>query len=299
MNNPRLGNSMAAFSFVLWGLLPLYYQFLPQAATDELLAVRLLASVPFGALIVLLITKKLPDFKKIWANKQALKLTFLASSLMSISWAAFTWAMTHDRVIDASLGFFISPITMIALGVLVLGEHLSLGKRVALVLATVGLGYQVYQYGQVPVIALLMAVFFTLYGWYKRKITYDWSTCLFVEALVLAPFALAYMTYKSYTFGAESLSQGWEVLALYIGAAPATLIPLVFYSIAIRMTDMSNVGLMQYIEPSIQFLLAVFIFGEIFDEVKLISFSMIWAGLFLIVIEAIIRRAKRSARNST
>ncbi|EGA67984.1 RarD protein [Vibrio sinaloensis DSM 21326] len=292
MSEQRLGNWMAAISFFLWGILPLYYQFLPNAATDELLAVRLVASVPCGLIIVLAITKRLPNLKALWADKYSLKLTFLGSLMMSISWAAFTWALTNDRVIDASLGFFISPLMMSALGVFVLGESLSLGKKVALSLAAIGISYQIIQYGQIPVIALLMAVFFTLYGWCKKKIRYDWSTCLFMEALVLTPFALSYLLFKEWSLGTESLHQGWQVFSLYMGAAPATLIPLVFYSIAIRLTTMSTVGLMQYIEPSIQFLIAIFLFGELFDQVKLVSFSFIWAGLLFIVLESLRTRHK-------
>ncbi|KFI10822.1 EamA family transporter RarD [Vibrio coralliilyticus] len=286
MSQERTGNWMAALSFLLWGLLPLYYQYLPNAALDELLTVRLVASVPFGILIVLFVTKRMPDFSAIFADRHSLAITILGSTLMSISWCAFTWAITNDRVIDASLGFFISPLTMTALGVFVLGEKLSLGKKVALVLASAGLSYQVMQYGQVPVIALTMAIFFTLYGWCKKKIRYEWSTSLFVEALALTPFALGYLIFKEATVGTESLNSGWETFALYVGAAPATLIPLLFYSLAIRLTSMSTVGLMQYIEPSIQFLLAIYLFGEVFDEVKLVSFSLIWAGLLFTIAES-------------
>ncbi|NUW67172.1 EamA family transporter RarD [Vibrio coralliilyticus] len=286
MSQERTGNWMAALSFLLWGLLPLYYQYLPNAALDELLTVRLVASVPFGILIVLFVTKRMPDFSAIFADRRSLAITFLGSTLMSISWCAFTWAITNDRVIDASLGFFISPLTMTALGVFVFGEKLSLGKKVALVLASAGLSYQVMQYGQVPVIALTMAIFFTLYGWCKKKIRYEWSTCLFVEALALMPFALGYLIFKEMTVGTESFNSGWETFSLYVGAAPATLIPLLFYSLAIRLTSMSTVGLMQYIEPSIQFLLAIYLFGEVFDEVKLVSFSLIWAGLLFTIAES-------------
>lgn len=287
MSEQRLGNGMAAFSFLLWGLLPLYYQFLPSAATDELLAVRLIASVPFGAAIVLLITKRLPDFSAIWADKRSLIYSTIASLMMSISWCAFTWAMTHDRVIDASLGFFISPITMMALGVFFLKESLSFGKKVALVLACIGLSYQIFHYGEVPYTALTMAIFFTFYGWCKKKANYDWSTGLFVEALVLLPLALGYILLKEVTVGTESLHSGAMTFALYVGAAPATLLPLVFYSIAIRLTTMSTIGLMQYIEPTIQFFLAIYLFGEAFDEIKLISFSFIWAGLIFTILDSL------------
>lgn len=296
MSSQSLGNGMAAFSFILWGLLPIYYQYLPNAATDELLAVRLIASVPLGALIVFAVTKRLPQFNAIWADKRSLITTAIAAVVMSISWVAFTWALTNERVMESSLGFFISPIATMALGVLCLGERLSLGKKVALALASIGLGYQVIHYGELPLVALSIAVFFSLYGWLKKKINYEWSTSLFVEALVLLPLAISYLLYKEMTLGTVSFHSGMSTLALYIGSAPATLLPLLFFSIAIRLTSLSSIGLMQYIEPSIQFILAVYLFGEAFDEVKLVSFSFIWAGLLFTVFDTLRYRHTAKSR---
>lgn len=286
MSDHRLGNGMAAFSFVVWGLLPLYYQYLPNAASDELLAIRLIASVPLGVLIVLMSNKHLPNLTAIWLDKRSLVYTFAAAIVMSCSWLAFTWALTNERVMESSLGFFISPIVTMALGVILLGECLSLGKKVALLLACIGLIYQIIHYGEIPLVAISIAVFFSLYGWLKKQIGFDWATSLFVEALVLLPIAAIYMPVKEITFGAVSLHSDTTTLMLYLGSAPATLLPLVFYSIAIRLTSLTTIGLMQYIEPSIQFLLAVYLFGELFDEVKLISFGLIWVGLAFTVLES-------------
>ncbi|MDA0147734.1 EamA family transporter RarD [Vibrio sp. LaRot3] len=291
MTESRYGNAMAALSFTLWGLLPLYYQFLPNAAMDELLAMRLIASVPFAALIIWIVKGEKIHFAALFADKRSLAQTFFASLFMCISWTAFTWAMTNDRVIDASLGFFISPLTMAALGVIFLKEQLSNGKRIALTLASLGLTYQVFQYGELPIVALTMAIFFTLYGWFKKKTNYDWARCLLMEAVLLTPFALSYLVYKHTAHGTLAIEADWSTFLLYVGAAPVTLLPLIFYSIAIRLTSMSSIALMQYIEPSIQFLLAVFLFGELFDEVKLVSFSLIWAGLLFTIIEGLRKRA--------
>ncbi|MGY5838472.1 EamA family transporter RarD [Vibrio chemaguriensis] len=293
MNNTRYGTFMAAFSFVIWGLLPIYYRYLPNASMDELLAWRIIGSVPVGFLIVLGITRRGPNWKEIWCDKKSLWYTFVASSLMCISWSAFTWALTHHRVIDASLGFFIGPLVSVALGVFILGDKLSKGKLIAIVLATIGVMYQVIHYGQLPVIALTMGLFFALYGLYKKKIKYDWSTTLFVEALLLTPVAVAYLFYKQWTV--VELASGVDIttLLLYFGSAPITLLPLIFYSIAIRITNLSTVGLMQYIEPSLQFVLAVMFFGELFDEVKAVTFAFIWVGLLFTIFESIVKGHKR------
>lgn len=199
MNSNRYGNFMAALSFVIWGLLPIYYRFLPNASMDELLALRIIGSVPVGFVLVLSITRHMPKWSAIWQDKKSLWYTFVASSLMCISWVAFTWALTNNRVIDASLGFFIGPLISVALGVFVLGDKLSKGQFIAILLATIGVLYQVIQYGQLPLVALTMGIFFSLYGLFKKKINFDWSTTLFIEAVVLTPIALAYLIAKQVT----------------------------------------------------------------------------------------------------
>ncbi|EJT0552120.1 TPA: EamA family transporter RarD [Vibrio vulnificus] len=293
MKTTSYGNIMAAISFLIWGLTPIYYRLMPSAQMDELLAMRVIASVPVGLVLVYFITGKLPQFRRVWYDKRSLLYTLIAALLMCISWSTFTWALTNDRVIDASLGFFISPLMMVALGVLVLKETLSPGKKLAIIFAALGLGYQIVHYGEIPYVALTMGVFFTLYGFCKKKIAYDWSTTLFFEALLLAPVASIYMAMKYAQGGAVSLSSDLSTLLLYLGSGPVTIAPLIFYSIAIRYTNMTNIGLMQYIEPTLQFLLAVFIFAEYFDQVKMVSFGLIWFGLLLTIAETLANRAKR------
>lgn len=293
MKTTSYGNIMAAISFLIWGLTPIYYRLMPSAQMDELLAMRVIASVPVGLVLVYFITGKLPQFRRVWYDKRSLLYTLIAALLMCISWSTFTWALTNDRVIDASLGFFISPLMMVALGVLVLKETLSPGKKLAIIFAALGLGYQIIHYGEIPYVALTMGVFFTLYGFCKKKIAYDWSTTLFFEALLLAPVASIYMAMKYAQGDAVSLSSDLSTLLLYLGSGPVTIAPLIFYSIAIRYTNMTNIGLMQYIEPTLQFLLAVFIFAEYFDQVKMVSFGLIWFGLLLTIAETLANRSKR------
>ncbi|PIB12616.1 EamA family transporter RarD [Vibrio rotiferianus] len=293
MNNSRYGNFMAALSFIIWGLLPVYYRFLPNASMDELLALRIIGSVPVGFILVLAITRHKPNWNVIWQDKKSLCYTFVASSLMCISWVAFTWALTNNRVIDASLGFFIGPLISVALGVFVLGDKLSKGQFTAILLVTVGVMYQVIQYGQLPLVALTMGLFFSLYGLFKKKIKFDWSTTLFIEAVVLTPFAFAYLLIKQWSVGELTSTVDMTTFMLYLGSAPVTILPLIFYSIAIRITNLSTVGLMQYIEPSLQFVLAVVFFGELFDSVKAVTFAFIWVGLLFTICEGVVKRSKR------
>ncbi|MBY5921022.1 EamA family transporter RarD [Ferrimonas balearica] len=297
LSNPARGNLLAALSFVLWGILPLYYQLLPGAEIFELLAFRVIWSVPVMVLAMVLLGRALPDWKTLWADKRSVLLSFVAGLVMCISWASFTWALTHGQVLAASLGFFINPLFAIALGVLFLHEKLSRAQGAAVVLAALGIIWQVWHYGELPWVSLAMGSFFALYGLIKKFIRFDSFTTVTLEAALLAPFALIYLGYLVFTGQSAAGAGGLETVLLYIGSAPVTLAPLILFSLALRYTSLTMVGLMQYIEPTLQFLLAVLLFGEVFDEVKAVSFGFIWAGLLLCSLEALpaLRRHLRRA----
>ncbi|MGF1878503.1 EamA family transporter RarD [Photobacterium frigidiphilum] len=299
MQSHRAGNVLAAFSFVLWGILPLYYHFLPQANTNELLALRIIFSVPVMLLIIMILRQPLPSYSAIINDKRSLVFTVIASVIMCISWYAFTWALTHGQVLAASLGFFINPLFAIAFGVFFLKERLSNAQIAAVVLGIAGISYQVWSYGELPWIALIMGSFFALYGLSKKFIKYNALTSVTIESVILAPFAIAFMLWQYLQGSSVALSSDIQTLLLYIGSAPVTLAPLIFFALAINRTSLTMVGLMQYIEPSLQFLLAVFLFGEIFDEVKLVSFGFIWLGLLLCTLEALTRGFKNKHRLRT
>lgn len=292
------GNALAAFSFLLWGLMPLYYQFLPNADINELLAFRILFSVPFMALVFILLGRSMPSLAELKADKRSVLLCGLASLIMCVSWYSFTWAMTHGQVLAASLGFFINPLFAIALGVLFLGDKLSAAQKMAVVLGVCGISYMVYSYGELPWLALSMGSFFALYGLCKKFIRFDSLTSVTVEALLLMPVAAIYLMWlwgsDQSVVISSAMSGELATLLLYIGSAPVTLMPLVFFALAIRATSLSMIGLMQYVEPSLQFLLAVLVFNEHFDQVKAVSFALIWTGLLLCSLEALPKLRKKT-----
>lgn len=281
------GNALALVSFLLWGLLPLYYQYLPNADINEMLAIRLLFSVPFMLLAFIILRKPLPSIQQLMAHKRSIALCGLASLIMCISWYSFTWAITHGQVLAASLGFFINPLFAIALGVLFLGDKLSQAQKWAVILGIAGISYMVFHYGELPWLALLMGGFFALYGLCKKFIHFDSLTSVTIEAALLAPIAAIYLIWLIFTDQSSALSGSTTQLLLYIGSAPVTLLPLIFFALAIRATSLSMIGLMQYIEPTMHFLLAVLVFNEHFDQVKAVSFALIWSGLILCSLEAL------------
>lgn len=290
MKTATQGNMLAAISFILWGILPLYYQYLPNADTNELLALRIIFTIPFMYLFAWILRRHIAPIKQIMADKKSLLFCLIAGLVMSVSWYTFTWAMTHGQVLAASLGYFINPLFAITLAVVFLKEKLSLAQKAAVFLGIIGISYQVYQYGSLPWISLIMGSFFAIYGLLKKHIKYDSFTSVMVESAVLLPFAVIYFAWLWLNGDSHALNGSTTELLLYIGSAPVTILPLIFFALAIQRTSLTMVGLMQYIEPSLQFLLAVFLFSEIFDTTKAISFSMIWLGLILCSIESMPRR---------
>lgn len=289
------GNALAAFAFLLWGLMPLYFQMLPGADTHELQAFRITFSVPFMLLVIVMIGKKCPSFAILNADKRSLALCGIASVIMCFSWYSFAWAITHEQVLAASLGFFINPLFAIALGVLFLGDKLSRAQSLAVILGFCGICYMVFSYGELPWLSLCMGGFFALYGLCKKFIRFDSMTSVTLEAALLLPIALGYLIWlwgsdQSVALAgifSEAQLFDWKLLFLYIGTAPMTLMPLIFFALAISRTSLSMIGLMQYIEPSMHFLLAVLLFNEHFDQVKAVSFALIWTGLLLCSLEAL------------
>ncbi|MEX9607834.1 EamA family transporter RarD [Providencia huaxiensis] len=284
----RSGVALAIFSYILWGITPLFYRLLPGAEPLELLADRLIWSIPI-LFFVRLIIKNKSLWCQVWSDKRSIILCLFSSSVMAISWTTFTYALTHGQVLAASLGYFINPLFSILLGVLFLRERLVFAEKMAVIFICAGVGYQIWQYGELPILALVMGSAFAIYGLIRKFIRFDVITSLFLEALWLLPIAIA-ITWWLVSNGLSEVAQGdWQIKILYMLAAPVTIIPLLFFTAAIKRTSLTVIGLAQYIEPTIQFLLAVFLFNELFDWVKGISFSFIWVGLMFCVF-AILRK---------
>ncbi|NIA45583.1 MULTISPECIES: EamA family transporter RarD [Providencia] len=284
----RSGVALAIFSYILWGITPLFYRLLPGAEPLELLAERLIWSVPILFFIRLIIKNK-SLWGQVWADKKSIVLCFFSSSIMAISWTAFTYALTHGQVLAASLGYFINPLFSILLGVIFLRERLVFSEKMAVIFICAGVGYQIWQYGELPILALVMGSTFAIYGLIRKFIRFDVITSLFLEALWLLPIAIG-ITWWLNSNGLSAVAEGdWQVKILYMLAAPVTIIPLLFFTAAIKRTSLTVIGLAQYIEPTIQFLLAVFLFNELFDWVKGVSFSLIWIGLMFCIL-AILRK---------
>ncbi|ABZ74762.1 RarD protein, DMT superfamily transporter [Shewanella halifaxensis HAW-EB4] len=284
------GNSIAVCAFLAWGLLPLYFQFIPSANVLELLSIRILFSIP--CIYLLLKAKSLP-MAKIWAamrNRRVLLICFLAGIFNLTSLYSFTWAVTNGQVLAASLGYFMNPIFSIALGVLFLKDKLSTLQSVAVALSIAGIGLQVLYYGELPWLSIIMGGTFALYGLMKKFVDLDALSIMMIELILMLPFALCLIMSDLWHQTSVLYSDDNSKILLYLLSAPVTLIPLVLFSLAVEKISLIMIGFIQYIEPSIQFLLAVMIFGEVLLPVKVASFSLIWLGLLLCIADIVFKK---------
>ncbi|MFM4964570.1 EamA family transporter RarD [Aeromonas bivalvium] len=275
-----LGTGSAALSFVLWGLLPLYYQFMPEVNMWELLSHRVLWSVILLSALFLLLGVQVP-WSRLRSEPRQLGLILLAGPVMSISWCMFTWCLTTGQVLATSLAFFMTPLFNIAFAVIFLKERLTVQKHLAVALALAGLAYMLFSYGELPWFSLIMGANFAFYGLLKKKVHYGPGTSLYLESLVQLPLALLVVGWLGWQGSSTFLAGDWADRLLLMGSAPATLLPVGLFCYGMLRTRMSTVGLLQYIEPSLAFLLALFWFGESPDPVKSVGFAFVWAGLLV------------------
>jgi chloramphenicol-sensitive protein RarD len=265
-------------AFLLWGLFPLYWKMLASVPAVEVVAHRTAwGFVAVAAWVTL---------RGRWADARAIAsrpgtIARLAGSavLIALNWLLYVWAVVHDQVVEASLGYFINPLVNVLLGVLVLGEHLSRAQRVAVALAAAGVAILTLGHGRLPWIALALAISFGLYGLARKTVGADAVVGLLWETGLLAPLAVAWLvSLQARGIGAFGPAHPGPSALLALGGA-VTAVPLVLFAQGARSLPLSTVGLLQYLSPSIQFLLAVLVFREPFTAAHAATFACIWAAL--------------------
>ncbi len=277
---------LAAYGF--WGLLPLYFHALPTVPPAEILAHRIVGSVVVLVAIVLVQGRwaEVVATATDWRRLRALALTTL---LIAANWFLFIWAVSEQRVIEASLGYFINPLVNVLLGVVVLGEHLSRPTKIAVGLAAVGVAAQAVMVGSLPWISLVLAATFALYG-LVRKTTHTGPVVgLLVETALLAPAAVAYLVWLGrrgeLVFGHQTAT----VDLLLLAAGVITAVPLLCFTTAARRLPLTTMGFLQYLAPSGQFLIAVAVFSEPLTAAHGVAFACIWAALALFTWDRLVR----------
>jgi chloramphenicol-sensitive protein RarD len=268
----------AGTAFTLWGVFPLYLRLLKQVPSLEILSHRVLWSVVL--LMGLLAIRRQWDWLESVRARPRIVLTFVARALMvATNWVVYIWSVNHDHIIDASLGYFITPLFNVLFGI-GLGERLRLTQWLAVALAACGVVWMTVSAGQLPWIGLVIAVTFSLYGLLRKTAALGALEGLSIETLVLLPAASLFLLLpnagSSHAFGSDV-----TLTLLLISAGPVTAIPLLMFAYGARRIPLSLMGLLQYIGPSIQLLIGVWLFNEPFGGNNLIGFALIWLGLLI------------------
>ena len=280
LDTTAAGAGFALAAFLLWGVFPIYFKAVAAAPVLEILAHRVVWSVVFVAILISA-AGRWRAVARVLKNRR-LFLTLVASSLLvSTNWLIFIWAITHGFVLESSLGYYITPLVSVFLGVVVLGERLRTVQWAAVALAAVAVAVMIARFGYLPWIGLTLAFTFGAYGMIRKVAKADALTGLFMETLILAPMALAYILYLDGTGNANFIRGGWQLSGLLVLAGVVTALPLILFAAAAKRLRLSTLGLFQYITPTSHFLLAVLVFGETLTAAHGVAFGGIWMALIL------------------
>lgn len=274
---------LAAYGF--WGLMPLYFRWVRQVWPLEMLAHR----ITWSFVLMLLLVGVLGLGQRVGACLRSPRLAMLlaaSSALVAINWLVYIHGVAIERVVHTSLGYFVTPLVSVLLGIVFFREHLRLGQWLAVGLAGLGLIVQVIWLGELPWISLALAGSFGLYGLVRKVAAVDGMTGLAVETLFLFPLALGGLVFW-YSQGTSAFGHTIRLDALLMLSGPFTALPLICFGQAARKLPLSILGILQYIAPSIQLLLAVNLFGERFDLAQRLSFGFIWTALAVFTLESL------------
>jgi chloramphenicol-sensitive protein RarD len=283
-------------AYTLWGLFPIYWKLLEGVPAGEILAHRMVWSLAFVAILLTL--------QKDWGwlggairTRKTLLVYTLAAILLSFNWFTYIWAVNAGYVVEASLGYFINPLINFLLGVIFLREKLRGGQVAAVVLAGLGVVYLTINYGSLPWISLVLALTFGTYGLIKKTARLESMHGFSLETMVLFLPALGYLLLRQSAGEGAFLNQGTATTLLLILAGPVTSIPLLLFGFSARRVPLSMLGFIQYIAPTLQFLLGVFVYQEPFPPARLVGFSIIWAALLVYTLEGVFHsRRQKSSR---
>ncbi len=284
-------------AFTLWGLLPIYWRWLGQDPAIEILAHRMVWSLAFMAAILTL-HKEWGWLREALRRRRLVATYILAAILLAVNWYTYIWAVNAGYVVEASLGYFINPLVNFLLGVIFLGEKLRLGQVAAVALAGIGVVYLTVSYGSLPWISLVLAVTFGLYGLIKKTASLESMHSFSLETLVLFVPALGFLLYRNATGVGAFGHQGWLVTLLLVLAGPVTSIPLLLFGYSARKIPLSMMGFIQYITPTLQFLLGVFVYFEPFPIARLVGFCVIWLALLVYSFEGVNFSRKQKMRSA-
>lgn len=284
---------MAALStYLIWGVLPLYWNLLARAEANEILAHRIIWSF-FFMVVVLMVTKRWQSFKEdcraLWQNKKRGAILLLAAFTISLNWLTYIWAVNHGHVIDTSIGYYINPLMSVLFGIVFFRERISGLKKISLLLAAIGIVLMTYQLGKLPWVAVVLAVSFSVYGALKKQLHLNPFSSITLETLLMMPFAVPYIGILMMS-PANHFSLATPDLALYLmGTGVVTAVPLVLFSYGANLLPLNVLGFFQYISPTIGLLLGIFFFHETFGMAQISALGFVWAAIVLFTVAESLR----------
>lgn len=289
-SNLRLGFLCCLGCYTIWGCLPLYFRALDHIAPEEMLAHRIIWSVPTG-LILIVIARNWAQLKAALTRQHVMWLG-ISALLIGVNWLVYIWAVSQERVMEASLGYYINPLVNVLIGAVFFSERLRPAQWAAVVLAGLGVSVMTSALGYVPWVALVLCFTFSFYSVIRKQVQVDSRAGFVVEAALLAPLALIWLGwFMGQPEGRLIGDGGWDI-PLLIASGPITAVPLILFAIAAKRLRLSTIGMMQYLGPTLQFLISVLVFKEAFGLVHAIAFAFIWTALIVFTIDSLMGEAK-------
>jgi len=292
----RLGFLCCLGCYTIWGCLPLYFRALGHIQPSEMLAHRIIWSVPTG-LVLIVIARNWQDLRAALTRQHVMWL-MVSALLIGINWLVYIWAVSQERVMEASLGYYINPLINVLIGAVFFSERLRPAQWGAVAIAGVGVAIMTVALGYLPWVALVLCFTFAFYSVIRKQVQVDSRAGFVVEAALLAPLAMIWLGwFVGQPDGRLFGDGGWDI-ALLLAAGPITATPLILFAIAAKRLRLSTIGMMQYLGPTIQFMISVFVFKEMFGLVHAIAFGFIWTALIVFTMDSLMgdAKARRLAR---
>lgn len=290
-NKILVGGIAVAAAYIIWGFLTLFWNLLSEVNPVYILSQRIIWSMVFMG-IYILVLKKTAEIKGIFKDRRTLLICFVCGILVTINWGVYIYAINSGHVLDASLGYFIEPVLVALIGLIAFKEKPGKLERITFVLAFAGLVYMIVRTKTFPALSLIIAGSFAVYGAVKKNLNITPEASLFMETLFMTPFALIFAVYAElHGMGSIGVISGWKLLLLP-ACGVITSVPLLLFNIGVKKIPYYLSGIIMYLNPTIQFFMGIFYFGEAMDKDRLISFIFIWVGILFAITDKLIMMKK-------
>lgn len=282
----RLGLFASLGAYTAWGFLPIYFRVLGHIPPDEMLAHRIVWSFVTG-IVLLFMAHRWSDIVNVLTLK---KLAWLAVSslLIGLNWLTYIWSVDQNRVMETSIGYYTNPLLNVVIGAIFFADRLRFGQWLAFAIALSGVVVVAFAYGSIPWIAIILCISFSAYSIIRKKILIDGRVGFAVEAAILLPLALLWMSWFIVQPDGRIIGEGGIDIPLLMLSGPITAFPLIMFAISAKRLKLSTIGMLQFLGPTIQFLIAVLIFRENFESLHFLAFMLIWTALVIFSIDGLI-----------